>query len=656
MEGRFLTEAEFPPYSACGVWEGICGFGLRRAEAVGTFGSFMRLRVTAVRPLWPLFALTALGLVVFHLFGNSTFGYIATRSVAAWWTFQWVNEASETEHGLLLLPLALWLFWRNARAGAPALADGKAAEDERPPLDVMVLVGLGLAALFAAGMAGESPALPGVHAANAILLAAMLMLAVRVRERELAEGQVPVGCQGWALAGIVTGIGLTAIGYGAQQSRFGIIGMILFVLGVLAAVGGRRWARAGMAPAFLLLFAIPLATLTDYVGLPMRMMVTRTAELFAGVVGIDVIRTGSQLVSVDGRFQYDVAPACSGIRSLMALSALSFIVGYFSFRAYWRRGLLLALALPYAFAGNVVRICAIVLAGHWFGQGAGAKVHDYSGFVIFLAVVALALTTVTLLQKFLPEKPREPAPSPEWAGPDARPPWAAIAVTAALAIFVVAAGTRFDRHQVDGLSGVKLAANGIDPVPLPPALNFEWMGFPAEVSQVEREVLPPDTGFSRRIYENMQGRRVFVSIVQSGADRSSIHQAELCLEGQGWSIIERRRHAFTVPVLQDSRLPVQLLRIETRQRTRDGGTVVVPALFAYWFVGGDRVIAANQERVMVDFWDRLVRFRGNRWGYVFVQTEATDGEQAALARLEEVLNLSLPHFQTAGRVDLTGSP
>jgi hypothetical protein len=43
--------------------------------------------------------------------------------------------------------------------------------------------------------------------------------------------------------------------------------------------------------------------------------------------------------------------------------------------------------------------------------------------------------------------------------------------------------------------------------------------------------------------------------------------------------------------------------------------------------------------------DRLCRLRTNRWAYVLVQTTAFDGETAALARLQTVLDQTLPAFE-----------
>ena len=55
------------------------------------------------------------GALVFQMWGNAVRGYIDTTSVFWWWGWQWFNPGSESEHGPLLLGLAVWLGWRNLR-------------------------------------------------------------------------------------------------------------------------------------------------------------------------------------------------------------------------------------------------------------------------------------------------------------------------------------------------------------------------------------------------------------------------------------------------------------------------------------------------------------------------------------------------------------
>jgi hypothetical protein len=222
---------------------------------------------------------------------------------------------------------------------------------------------------------------------------------------------------------------------------------------------------------------------------------------------------------------------------------------------------------------------------------------------------------------------------------------------------VMLAAHRLDGIQLHPRVGIRLAADGFNPVPLPAYLGTAWEGQPAEVTPVERELLPPDTGFSRMNYVSLHNlnTRVLLSIVLSGRDRTSIHRPEICLVGQGWTIEGRTTHSFTWPSSAKAsegkpdqpaaRVPATVLRIEREFTSPRGEKVKVPALFAYWFVGADRVVASNTERVLQASLDRLRHLQAHRWAYVVVQTLAADGEAAALGRMQAVLDGTLPAFQ-----------
>ncbi|MDB6167774.1 MAG: eight transrane protein EpsH, partial [Verrucomicrobia bacterium] len=72
--------------------------------------------------------------------------------------------------------------------------------------------------------------------------------------------------------------------------------------------------------------------------------------------------------------------------------------------------------------------------------------------------------------------------------------------------------------------------------------------------------------------------------------------------------------------------------------------VAMPQLVAYWFIGGDTVVASHWRRLAVDAWNRVAHGRADRWAYVLLQTDARDGEAAALGRMQTVLDQTLPAF------------
>jgi len=85
-------------------------------------------------------------------------------------------------------------------------------------------------------------------------------------------------------------------------------------------------------------------------------------------------------------------------------------------------------------------------------------------------------------------------------------------------------------------------------------------------------------------------------------------------------------------------VPATVLRIQREGTTAGGKKITEPALFAYWFVGADRVVASHAERLFYTALDRLRHFQAHRWAYVVLQTHAVDGEKAALARMQAVLD------------------
>ena len=488
-----------------------------------------------------------------------------------------------------------------------------------------------------------------------ILVIGAWLLVRNLRAR--SEGRAANGESLWpALVAMVAGLALHAVGFAGQQGRISIVALLIFAWGVLRLGGGRRWGAAAVFPLGFLVFAIPLNVL-DSVGFWLRLGVIKASAGIAHVAGIGVLQSGTQLLAPDGRYNYDVAAACSGVRSLMALAALSLLVGYLNFRAWWRRGVLLLLCFPLVYLGNVARVAAIVFAAQWAGSTWGERVHEWFGFVVFVIVLGGVLAAARAMERFLPEDGGVGAVAPN--RPDAVDGRAneigrlrATAPTLiAAAVVVLAAGEMFFLQHLSSLpprgrTGVTVAADGRNPVELPAFLGTEWVGRRAAVTEVEREILPPDTGFARKLYVAVADprRQVFVSIVLSGRDRTSIHRPEICLVGQGWTITDATEHRFDLSGRSAAMFSATVLRVR-REVATPRGRVMVPQLVVYWFVGGDAVVATHWQRLALDAWNRVMHARTDRWAYVLVQTDASDGEAAALSRMQAVLNETLPVFQ-----------
>ena len=307
------------------------------------------------------------------------------------------------------------------------------------------------------------------------------------------------------------------------------------------------------------------------------------------------------------------------------------------------------LAFPFAFLGNVGRIFLIILVAEVFGQEWGAVIHEWFGFLIFVVVLGLAMVAVNLINRVLPETEGSMPGRHEIDVPlsGGGPVPVSVRQLSALTMLVLMLSglTAYCIHRVDSSRkalqcGIVLAGNAEDPVALPVMLDINWLGRTAEVTQIERDVLPADTGFSRRIFTDMFGNEVFLSIVLSGKDRTSIHRPELCLVGQGWTITGKFRHRFDLGDGGQNELEASVLELERR-----GKNGVVPALYAYWFVSGRGTVATHWERMAAMAINRLIHFESHRWGYVVAQTLSFEGNELATQRLEEVVRLAVPSFQ-----------
>jgi exosortase/archaeosortase family protein len=107
------------------------------------------------------------------------------------------------------------------------------------------------------------------------------------------------------------------------------------------------------------------------------MLVCRLVELVCHhLLAIDIVREGTQIMDPSGRYHYEVAAACSGMRSVIATLALAMIYAMVFFRTWWKRGVMIASAFPLAVLGNLVRMLTIVLAAEIGGQKWGERIHE----------------------------------------------------------------------------------------------------------------------------------------------------------------------------------------------------------------------------------------------------------------------------------------
>jgi len=287
-------------------------------------------------------AMFTLWLGLFHFWGNSTFGYISTPSLISWAYYAFVG-------------------------GSANLLEADGAYGLLVPVVVLFLFWLKREELLALELRAWWPGLGMVAAALALHL----------------------------------------VGYVVQQPRISILGMIFGIYGLMGMAWGWAWLRASFFPFFLLAFCLPMGSLADLITVPMRLLVTKLVAVISHfILAIDVIQNGNVLMDPSNRYQYEVAAACSGIRSLFAIVVLAVVLGFVSFRSPWKRLILVGSAFPLAVLGNLLRMLAIIIAAENWGQETGNRVHEGGPYGVFsLLPYVPAFVGLLLLEHYLRKSP-----------------------------------------------------------------------------------------------------------------------------------------------------------------------------------------------------------------------------------------------------------
>lgn len=129
---------------------------------------------------------------------------------------------------------------------------------------------------------------------------------------------------------------------------------------------------------------------------PLKLGISRAAVALLDSFGFPIARTGV-IITVD---QYDilVAAACSGLNSIISLSAIGLFYIYMRHNANWRYALLLMVAIvPVAILANFIRVIVLILVTYYFGDPvAQGFLHGFAGMTMF-AIALLGIFGIDML-------------------------------------------------------------------------------------------------------------------------------------------------------------------------------------------------------------------------------------------------------------------
>ena len=170
-------------------------------------------------------------------------------------------------------------------------------------------------------------------------------------------------------------------------------GLVLVLAGLTTWLYGLPTLRVAAFPLSFLLFMVPMGrVLVDKFAQPMQLFSAQMAGNAALLMGMPV-RIQGTTIDVPG-YTFEVAIACSGLKSAIAMTALGALYAYVLVGPIWKRVAIFLFSFPAAVLANGVRIWLTVILGRAIGPAvAEGFFHTASGVFVFV-IALLALFTM----------------------------------------------------------------------------------------------------------------------------------------------------------------------------------------------------------------------------------------------------------------------
>ncbi len=179
--------------------------------------------------------------------------------------------------------------------------------------------------------------------------------------------------------------------------------IVITIVGICLSYLGYRNTAVIAVPLLYLLFMIPLpAIIWNKIAFPLQLLAASLTENVVQMLGIPLLREGNVLHLPNTTLE--VVDACSGLRSLTSLFALSAAASYMARLNLFSKWILFLSAVPIAIIVNIVRLTSTAYLALAIGpEAANGFLHDISGFLSFAGAMVLLFGLYTLL-RFLENK------------------------------------------------------------------------------------------------------------------------------------------------------------------------------------------------------------------------------------------------------------
>lgn len=409
--------------------------------------------------------------------------------------------------------------------------------------------------------------------------------------------------------------------FSIQQYAF-----VVSVYGLVVCLGGWRLLKRLIAPMLLLLFMVPLPNFfMNNLSSQLQLISSQLGAAFIRFFGISVFLEGNVIDL--GIYKLQVAEACSGLRYLFPLLTMGFVMAYLFQASWWKRVLVFLSSVPLTIFMNSLRIGVIgVMVEHWGTGMAEGFLHEFQGWAVFMASVAIMLVEVIVLSRLgLNGRPwREtfgirptPLSDRDVRMHDRLPVgWP---LTLGVALLMIAAPVVW---ALPAQTEVIPQRQYFSSFPLQVS---SWAGRRGQLEQVYLDTLMLDDYFiADYTVDQRHSINFYVAWYDSQQAGRSAHSPRSCLPGGGWHIDSIRRTVVPDVSVAGQPLAVNRVLIEAGEQRQ---------LVYYWFQQRGRVVTNEYMVKWYLFWDSLTKHRSDG-ALVRLITPIANGESIAAAEAQ----------------------
>jgi exosortase len=165
---------------------------------------------------------------------------------------------------------------------------------------------------------------------------------------------------------------------------------VITLIGIVLTLGGTVMLKKLAFPLFLLFFMLPIpSVIYSAATFKLQLLASQLADGALTLFSIPVLREGNILELPNQRLS--VVEACSGIRSLLSLTFLSLVYGYFFERKTWIRVVLFLSTIPIAIVANASRVTITGIMTQVKAELAEGFFHEAEGWVIFMVALVILI-------------------------------------------------------------------------------------------------------------------------------------------------------------------------------------------------------------------------------------------------------------------------